>query len=77
MDLNNFLSDVERKLYKITYFLADSNIKRFVRASSKENAKYLLEQDVKKQNDNEKFKIVDIEDISEKQRLIENVQRLD
>ena len=77
MDLNNFLSDVERKLYKITYFLADSKIKRFVRASSKENAKYLLEQDIKKQNDNEKFKIVDIEDISEKQRLIENVQRLD
>lgn len=73
MDLNNFISDVERKLYKVTFIFADEKIKRFVRACSKENAKYLLEQDVKKENRVERFRIIDIEDISNKQKVIENV----
>ena len=76
MDLNNFLSEVERHLYKVSFTLADEKIKRFVRACSKENAKYLIEQDIKKENPYEKFKITDIEDITEKQRLMENVQRM-
>jgi len=77
MDLNNFISDIERSLYKVTFVLADEKIKRFVRVCSKENAKYLIEQDVKKENHDNKFRIIDVEDISEKQRLIEHVQRMD
>ncbi len=76
MDLNNFLSEVERRLYKVSFILSDEKIKRFVRACSKENAKYLIEQDLKKENRDEKFKITDVEDITEKQRLMENVQRM-
>ncbi len=72
MDLNNFISDVERRLYKVTYILADSKIKRFVRACSKENAKYLIEQDLRNENRDEKIKVTDVEDISKKQRLMEN-----
>lgn len=72
MDLNNFMSEVERRLFKVTFILADSKIKRFVRACSKENAKYLVEQDLKKENHNDKFKIIDVEDITEKQKVIEN-----
>ena len=72
MDLNNFMSDVEKKLYKVTYILSGDKIKRFVRACSKENAKYLVEQDLKNENRNEKFKIIDVEDITEKQKVIEN-----
>ena len=73
MDLNNFLSDVERKLYKVTFMRSDEKVKRFVRATSEENAKYLLEQDIKKENYNDKFRIIDVEDISQKQKVIENV----
>ena len=76
MDLNNFLSDVEKKLYKITFMRADEKIKRFIRATSEENAKYLLEQDVMKENNYDKFRIIDIEDISKKQQVIKNVQGL-
>ena len=72
MDLNNFISGVEKRLFKVTYILSDSKIKRFVRACSKENAKYLVEQDLKSENHNEKFKITDVEDISDKQKVIEN-----
>ena len=72
MDLNNFMPDVEKRLYKVTYILSDEKIKRFVRACSKENAKYLVEQDLRSENRNEKFKIIDVEDISKKQKVIEN-----
>ena len=72
MDLNNFMSDVERRLYKVTFILADEKIKRFVRACSKENAKYLIEQDLRNENRGDKFKILDVEDISKKQKVIEN-----
>ena len=72
MDLNSFMSDVERRLYKVTYILSDEKIKRFVRACSKENAKYLIEQDLRSENRDEKFKIIDVEDISKKQKVIEN-----
>jgi len=48
MDLNNFLSEVERHLYKVSFNLSDEKIKKFVRACSKENAKYLVEQGLKK-----------------------------
>ena len=72
MDLNNFMSDVERRLYKVTYILSDEKIKRFVRACSKENAKYLVEQDLRSENPDEKLKIIDVEDISKKQKVIEN-----
>ena len=64
------MSEVERRLFKVTFILADSKIKRFVRACSKENAKYLVEQDLNNENRDGKFKIVDVEDISEKQKLI-------
>ena len=72
MDLNNFMSEVERRLYKVTFILADSKIKRFIRACSKDNAKYLVEQDLKNENQNDNFKIVDVEDITEKQKVIKN-----
>ena len=72
MDLNSFMSDVERRLYKVTYILSDEKIKRFVRACSKENAKYLIEQDLRNENRGDKFKILDVEDISKKQKVIEN-----
>ena len=72
MDLNNFISNVDKRLYKVTFLLSDEKIKRFVRACSKENAKYLVEQDLKNENRNEKFKIIDVEDISKKQKVIEN-----
>ena len=72
MDLNNFISNVEKRLYKVTFLLSDEKIKRFVRACSKENAKYLIEQDLKIENRHEKFKITDVEDITEKQKVIEN-----
>ena len=73
MDLNNFLSEVERKLYKVTFMRSDEKVKRFVRATSEENAKYLLEQDIKMENRNDKFRIVDVENISQKQKVIQNV----
>ena len=72
MDLNNFMSDVEKKLYKVTYILSGDKIKRFVRACSKENAKYLIEQDLRSENRDEKIKVTDVEDISAKQKVIEN-----
>ena len=72
MDLNNFISNVEKRLYKVTYILSDEKIKRFVRACSKENAKYLIEQDLRNENRGDKFKILDVEDISKKQKVIEN-----
>ena len=72
MDLNNFMSDVEKRLYKVTYILSGDKIKRFVRACSKENAKYLVEQDLRSENPDEKLKIIDVEDISKKQKVIEN-----
>ena len=72
MDLNNFMSDVEKKLYKVTYILSGDKIKRFVRACSKENAKYLVEQDLRSENRDEKIKVTDVEDISAKQKVIEN-----
>ena len=75
MDLNNFMPEAERRLYKVTFILSDEKIKRFVRACSKENAKYLVEQDLRSENRDEKFKIIDAEDISEKQKLI--VARVD
>ncbi len=70
MDLNNFMPEVERRLYKVTFILSDEKIKRFVRACSKENAEYLVEQDLRNENRDEKLKIVDVEDISEKQKMI-------
>lgn len=70
MDLNNFMPEAERRLYKVTFILSDEKIKRFVRACSKENAKYLVEQDLRNETRDEKFKIIDVEDISEKQKLI-------
>ena len=76
MDLNNFMSEVERRLYKVSFVLSDEKIKRFVRACSKENAKYLIEEDLKKENHNEKFKITDVEDITEKQKVIEDAGNL-
>ena len=72
MDLNNFISNVYKRLYKVTFLLSDEKIKRFVRACSKENAKYLIEQDLRSENRDEKFKIIDVEDISKKQKVIEN-----
>jgi len=72
MDLNNFMSDVEKRLYKVTYILSGDKIKRFVRACSKENAKYLVEQDLRSENRDEKIKVTDVEDISAKQKVIEN-----
>ena len=72
MDLNNFISNVEKRLYKVTFLLSDEKIKRFVRACSKENAKYLVEQDLRNENRGDKFKILDVEDISKKQKVIEN-----
>ena len=72
MDLNNFMSEVERHLYKVSFTLADEKIKRFIRACSKENAKYLIEQNLKNENRDEKFKITDVEDITEKQKVIKN-----
>ena len=72
MDLNNFISNVEKRLYKVTFLLSDEKIKRFVRACSKENAKYLIEQDLRNENRGDKFKILDVEDISKKQKVIEN-----
>ena len=72
MDLNNFISNVDKRLYKVTFLLSDEKIKRFVRACSKENAKYLIEQDLRNENRGDKFKILDVEDISKKQKVIEN-----
>ena len=72
MDLNNFISNVEKRLYKVTFLLSDEKIKRFVRACSKENAKYLIEQDLRNENRGDKFTILDVEDISKKQKVIEN-----
>ncbi len=66
------MPEAERRLYKVTFILSDEKIKRFVRACSKENAKYLVEQDLRSENPDEKFKIIDVEDISKKQKVIEN-----
>ena len=66
------MSDVEKRLYKVTYILSGDKIKRFVRACSKENAKYLVEQDLKSEHRDEKIKVTDVEDISAKQNVIEN-----
>jgi len=66
------MSDVEKRLYKVTYILSGDKIKRFVRACSKENAKYLVEQDLRSENRDEKIKVTDVEDISAKQKVIEN-----
>ena len=66
MDLNKFVGNNEKRIYKITFMLSESKIKRFVYGTSKENAKYVLEQDIKKENHDEKFKMIDIEDITDK-----------
>ncbi len=68
MDLNSFISNAEKRIYKITYNIAESRITRFLTASSKENAKYLLEQDFKKDNPESKFKIISIEDLAQKHK---------
>ena len=68
MDLTSFINNVEKRIYKVTFLLAESKIKRFITASSKENATYLVEQDVKKENPKEKLKIIAVEDLAKKQQ---------
>ena len=66
MDLNSFIGNNERQIYKITFILSESKITRFISASSKDNAKYLLEQEIKKENSGDKFKVLDIKELTNK-----------
>ncbi len=66
MDLTNFMPAVEKKMYEVTYFASDSKIKTFIRAVSKENANYLIEQDLKKEYPDSKIKIMAVDDLSVK-----------
>ena len=70
MDLNKFIPESERRIYKITFMLSEAKIKRFVYGTSKENAKYVLGQDIKKESPDEKLKIINIEDITDKHAKI-------
>ena len=67
MDLNSFIGESKDKgNYKLTFMLDNQKIKRFVSAYSKENAKYQLEQDLKKEYPNKKSKILEVKKIEKK-----------
>lgn len=74
MDLTNFMPVIEKKTYKVTYFVDNSKIKSFIRAVSKENANYLIEQNLKKEYPDSKVKIISVDDIAvKKEQGDENV----
>ena len=66
MDLSRFLPEVEKRKYKVTFMLAETKIKRFVSACSEENAKYLIEQDIREEAPGQKLRILETEDITDK-----------
>lgn len=67
MDLNSFIGNNDKRLFKIKFLSAETKITRFISAYSKENAKYLLEQEIKKDYPGAKSKILDIKDLSQKE----------
>ena len=73
MDLNSFIGETEKKeIYKVTYMLGNEKIKRFVSAYSEKNAKYQLEQDLKKEYPGKKIKILEVKLIEKKKEDDEN-----
>ena len=66
MDLNSFIGNTEKQIYKITFILAESKITRFISAHSQENAKYLLEEQIRKESHGAKLKVLDIKEITKK-----------
>ena len=66
MDLNSFLGSTQKTIYKITFLLAESKIIRFISAHSQENAKYLLEEQIRKECHGAKLKVLDVKDITKK-----------
>ena len=63
MDLTNFIGNVDKEMYKVSFLIDDTKVKRFIRAVSKENARYLIEQDLKKEYPQSKFSIVSVDDV--------------
>ena len=73
MDLNSFIeTSKERENYKVTYVLGNQTIKRFVSAYSKENAKHLVEQDLKKEHPGKKITISEVKLIQKRTEIDEN-----
>ena len=70
MDLTSFMPDLERRIYKVAFRLEESTIKTFIPACSKENAIYLLEHGIKRKSPDSNFKILAIEDISQKHKKV-------
>ena len=70
MDLNSFLGNTDKRIFKLTFLSAETKIIRFISAYSKENAKYLLEQEIKKDYLGAKSKIIDIKDLSQKEEKV-------
>lgn len=67
MDLNAFIETSKKKEnYKVTYALGNQTIKRFVSAYSEENAKHLVEQDLKKEHPGKKISILEVKLIEKK-----------
>ena len=67
MDLNSFLGNNDKRIFKIKFLSAETKITRFISAFSKDNAKYLLEQEIKKEGESAKIKILEIKDLSQKE----------
>lgn len=62
MDLNKFIPNSQKKqLFKLAFQDGKTKVKRFVKAYSKENAKHILEQDLKEEFPNKNFKITKVE----------------
>ena len=73
MDLNSFIeTSKERENYKVTYALGNQKIKRFVSGYSKENAKHLVEQDLKKEHPGKKIIISEVKLIQKRIEADEN-----
>ena len=61
MDLNSFIGEnTKKETYKISFMIENKKIKRFLSGNSKENAKFLLEQDLKKEYPGKKITISEV-----------------
>ena len=73
MDLNSFIeTSKERENYKVTYALGNQKIKRFVSGYSKENARHLVEHDLKTEYPGKKIIISEVKLIPKRREEDEN-----
>ncbi len=71
MDLTNFMgSDVKKELFKITFLKGEEKIKTFLRATSKQHAKSLMETQLMKNSPDVNCRILDIKEVAPVQKII-------